>query len=79
MSKTRMFFYLLIIFGAYGLVGRIDYEEAVHMENAYRDAPPVRLTSAFSAGVQPEPLEESSVTAATAVERFAAPCGRPCY
>jgi hypothetical protein len=78
MSNTRMFFYLLIIFGAYDLVGRIDYE-ALRMENAYRDAPPVRLTSTFRAGVQPEPLEESSVTAATALERFADPCGKPRY
>ena len=79
MSKTRMFFYLLIIFGAYGLVGRIDYEEAVRMENAYRDTPPVRLTSAVSAGVQPESRGEPSTTAATASERFADPCSRLRY
>ena len=75
MSTTRMFFYLLIIFGAYGLVGRIDYEEAVRMENAYRDAPPTRLASTFTTGVQPTPVDESSAAAAIAPERFADPCG----
>jgi hypothetical protein len=76
MSKTRMFFYLLIIFGAYGLVGRIDYEEAVRTENAYRDAPPTRLARTFTSDVQPEQVGRSSV-AAVAPEWFADPCGTP--
>lgn len=40
MSTIKIVFCLLTVVVAYGVVGRMDYEDAVMMENAYRNQPP---------------------------------------
>ena len=37
MSTIKTILFVLAIVGGYGLVGRMDYEDAVMMENAYRE------------------------------------------
>ena len=73
MFKTKMFFYLLITFAAYGLVGRIDYEEAVRVENGYKHAVALQGASMSSAGL-PQEQHDARVTGVALAERFADPC-----
>ena len=73
MSKTKMFFYLLITFTAYGLVGRIDYEELARMENAGKDASALEVASMSSAGLRQKQLDEAPVIGVALAERFASP------
>jgi hypothetical protein len=40
MSKRKIVLYLLVILCAYGVVGRMDYEDAVMMKDSYPEAPP---------------------------------------
>ena len=48
MSTIKTILSVLAIVGGYGLVGRMDYEDAVMMENAYREPAQTDCPSAVS-------------------------------
>ena len=58
MSTGRIFLYLLILFAAYGLVGRSDYEVAVRMANALKEGRPLLPPPSLAGGILPEQAEQ---------------------
>ena len=58
MSTGRIFFFLLILFAAYGLVGRNDYEVAVRMANALKEGRPLLSPPTLAGGALPEQVEQ---------------------
>ena len=80
MSTIKMALCLLTIIVAYGVVGRMDYEDAVMMENAYKDhgsmdrsdsacdssAPAIRTVEARDAEV----ADETTAVTACAAESY---------
>ena len=60
MSTSKIVLYLLVLFCAYGLVGHIDYKDAVMMKSRYAEAPPSYCAANFDSS--PPYLESAQKT-----------------
>ncbi|MDB5924562.1 MAG: hypothetical protein JWN13_3498 [Betaproteobacteria bacterium] len=79
MSRIRAFIYLLLVFCAYGFMGRMDYEDAVRIENAHKDEPSWPVISAPHASHPHLEIAENTPPASAASSRNSNACGPDDY